>query len=124
LIRGLRKKSCQQVFLILLSLSELTFAYFCLVESGGMSDEYEIYRQNLTEIRQSREQAEMLRDQLTAEYRRLCEENAGEPEKFTGDSRRQQGLEAMRKAIAAADRAIDSINQALREMGGIPDEPV
>ncbi|MBN1766780.1 MAG: hypothetical protein JW860_16115 [Sedimentisphaerales bacterium] len=71
---------------------------------------------NLIEIRKTRDQAEFLRDQLLAEYRRITEED--DPSLLAAHTPQQllQGQEAMRKAIAAANRAIASIDQALREM--------
>ena len=88
-----------------------------------MTKSYDDYQHSLTEICDSRDQARMLRDQLSAEYRRLQEQQPSLPAVLRDDPRRRQGLEAMRKAIAAADRAIQSIDQALREMGGAPDDP-
>ena len=82
-----------------------------------MADPFEARDRSLGQIRAARAQAEMLRDQLSGEYERLAAEEGKE------DARRQEGLEAMRKAIAAANRAIDSIDQALREMGRVTDEP-
>lgn len=84
-----------------------------MTEAGDHSE----YLDALQEIRQAREQAETLRDQLLAEYERQREDSqelmlsGGEDE-----DRRQRGLEAMRQAIGAANCAIASIDQALREI--------
>jgi len=74
------------------------------------------YLHALQEIRQAREQAETLRDQLLAEYERQREDDQEPAETGENDGRRQRGLEAMRQAITAANCAIASIDQALREV--------
>jgi len=86
-----------------------------------MTQAYEPYYQHLAEIRKTKQQAELIRDQLLCEYQRLEEEESHKP-KMCEDPRRRQGREAMRKAIAAANRAISSINQALREIERVKDE--
>ena len=88
-----------------------------------MSNAREEYEKNLSEIRQARDQAELLRDQLAAEYERLCQEDSSLIGQEDDDERRQQGREMMRKAIAAADLALSSIDQALREMAQVIDDP-
>ena len=87
-----------------------------------MSEPPNDYQQSLIEVRHAREEAEFLRNILSAEYQRLQEEQPA-PDSPLPDDRRQQGLEAMRKAIAAADRAVDSVDQALREMERVKDDP-
>ena len=82
-----------------------------------MSESHEDNLKNLVEIRRARQQAQSLRDQLAAEYLRLKENHIDHHQ--TDAKRYEQGREAMRKAIAAADRAIASIDQALREMGQV-----
>ena len=81
------------------------------------------YQQSLIEVRRAREEAEFLRNILSAEYQRLQDEQPDPDSPPRHDNRRQQGLEAMRKAIAAADRAVDSVDQALREMERVKDDP-
>ncbi len=81
-----------------------------------MSRSFKEIQNNLIEIRHARDQAESLRDQLLAEYQRICQENPDPQQPKANIQLRQQGLEAMRKAIAAANNAIASIDQALREM--------
>ena len=87
-----------------------------------MSKAHDEYQKSLAEIRLARDQAEVLRDQLAAEYERLQHEDvpAGSP---ANNNRRSQGHEAMRKAIAAADLALSSIDQALREMERVDELP-
>ena len=70
----------------------------------------------------SDEEAEMLRDQLSAAYGRVQTEQAEGPAEERDDPRRRQGAEAMRKALEAADRAVQSIDQALREMQRVQDD--
>jgi len=85
-----------------------------------MSGEDDEGRKDLVDVRGARRQAEMLRDLLAAEYQKLLEQRAARPE----DAERWgRGLEALRKAIAAADHAIASLDQALREMERVRDEP-
>jgi hypothetical protein len=86
-----------------------------------MPDNNEPINDSLIEVRKARAQAETLRDQLSAEYERLREEEKLAGADFSDNSRHQQGMEAMRKAITAADRAIASIDQALRQMERIND---
>ena len=85
-----------------------------------MSESHEDNLKNLVEIRRARQQAQSLRDQLAAEYLRIKEDHIDHPQTQSINSEQhKQGREAMRKAIAAADRAIASIDQALREMGQV-----
>jgi len=86
-----------------------------------MPDKNEPINESLTEVKRARAQAQTLRDQLAAEYEHLREEDQLAGGGFTNDPRHQQGMEAMRKAITAADRAIASIDQALRQMERIDD---
>jgi hypothetical protein len=86
-----------------------------------MPDKNEPINESLTEVRKARAQAETLRDQLSAEYEHLREEDTLAGGDLPNDPRHQQGMEAMRKAITAADRAIASIDQALRQMERIND---
>jgi len=83
---------------------------------------FEDSRKSASEVRLARDEAEVLRDELLAEYRRICADGttaaSGQPQ----DERRKAGAESMRKAIAAANRAIDSINQALRELERVTDD--
>ena len=86
----------------------------------AMSESHEDNLKNLTEIRRARQQAQSLCDQLTAEYLRLEEDYIDHAQTQSINSEQsEQGREAMRKAIAAANRAIASIDQAIREMGQI-----
>jgi len=74
------------------------------------------------EVKKARAQAQTLRDQLAAEYQYLQQEEiSANGAAFCDNPRHKQGMEAMRKAIAAADRAIASIDQALRQMERIID---
>lgn len=80
-----------------------------------MSRSFKEIQNNLIEIRHARDQAESLHNQLLAEYQRICQENTDSQQPQANVQLRQQGLEAMRKAIAAANNAIASIGQALRK---------
>lgn len=82
-----------------------------------MLEGFEQFCQDLEEVKRTRDRAELLRDQLQGEYHRLCEEDQSLGEKQRRNPRRAQGREAMRKAITAATRAVESIDQALREIG-------
>ena len=86
-----------------------------------MPDSNEPINENLIEVRKARAQAESLRDQLSAEYEHLRAQDQVAGGDLCDDPRRQQGMDAMRKAITAADRAIASIDQALREMERVKD---
>lgn len=77
---------------------------------------------DISEVKKTRNQAEFIRAQLQAEYNRLTDEMAGLAGLLDETSRYVQGREAMRKAIAAADTAIDAIDQYLREMARVRDE--
>lgn len=83
---------------------------------------FEDSRRSAAEVRRARDEAEVLRDALLAEYRRLCGEGADNTAGLKLDGRQKAGAESLRKAIAAADRAIESINQALRELERVKDE--
>ena len=89
-----------------------------MTEPGDHSE----YLDALQEIRQAREQAETLRDQLLAEYERQREDGQEMVGVGEEDDRRQRGLEAMRQAIKAANCAIASIDQALREIQRAQDD--
>ena len=84
-----------------------------------MSDEL---HESMRQVRQARAQAETMRDQLMAEYQRLCEEADGAESPPCDDRKRHKGLEAMRKAVAALDCALASIDQELREMERVRDD--
>ena len=88
-----------------------------------MSQPSNDYQQSLIEVRRAREEAEFLRNILSAEYQRLLDEQPNPDSPPLPENRRQLGLEAMRKAIAAADRAVDSVDQALSEMERVKDDP-
>ena len=87
-----------------------------------MTDAQEEFDNGIAEIREARNQAEMLRDQLTAEYQRLKEQNQHLPPNMKDTLRRKQGQETIKKAIIAADRAIASIDQAMRELQQVQDQ--
>ena len=87
-----------------------------------MAQANEEYLKNLEEIRQARNQAETLRNQLAAEYHRLTHHESPAASALS-DDRYKQGCQAMRKAITAADLALSSIDQALREMEQVTDLP-
>ncbi len=72
---------------------------------------------SLIEIRQARDQAEFLRDQLTAEYEKLGEfDQTPNGQSSPEIQNLQPGRDLMRKAITATNRAIEFIDQALRGM--------
>jgi len=77
---------------------------------------------SLLELRQVRDQAQDLRDQLSAEYQRILAEQTAAAAQTPLDQRRRQGLETLGKAITAAARAVESIEQALREMEQVRDD--
>lgn len=81
------------------------------------------YQTSLKEMRQARRHAEFLRDQLQRQYDRMQDEHTENVGIATEEKRRRQGLENIRKAIAAANRGISSINQALRELERVRDFP-
>ena len=81
-----------------------------------MSDKSEEHQSSIMEVRRAREQAEVLRDQLQAEYQRIQDERDIFGSGIHQEEKFRQGREAMRKAITAANHAIASIDQALREM--------
>ena len=71
----------------------------------------------IMEIRSARERALFLRDQLMTEYLRIEEQFLDQPQSDPDQAHRHElGRQAMRKAIAAAERAIASIDQALSEV--------
>jgi len=87
-----------------------------------MADEQHPMSQGLDQILQARDQAELLRDQLLAAFEKLqqeCDENPDLPQ----NPNRLLGLQRMRKAIDAADLAIESINQGLRQIARVADDP-
>ena len=87
-----------------------------------MTHAFDEFQSSLGEVRLAREQAEIMRDQLLAEYQRIRDEEVNLPENQRNAPQRCLGREAMRKAIAAANRAIASIDQALREMERVTDD--
>lgn len=89
-----------------------------------MSTTQEEFESSLVEVRQARQQAELLRDQLLAEYQRLVQDDELINPDGPDVPQRQQGLEAMRKAIVATERALTSIDQALLDMERVRDEPL
>ena len=88
-----------------------------------MTKDSEEYQSSLAEIRMARDEAEGLRDQLLAEYERICQDVVAKPADRQTQARQEEGRETMRKAIAAANRAIESIDQALRELERVQDDP-
>ena len=87
-----------------------------------MSDDLNHYLESLIEVRVAREEAQTLRDQLLAACQRVQEEQDSLPPELRDDPRRRQGAEAMRLALTAADRAVKSIDQALRELQRVRDD--
>ncbi|MBN2211901.1 MAG: hypothetical protein JW709_10945 [Sedimentisphaerales bacterium] len=71
---------------------------------------------SLNEIRRTRDQAELLRDQLLAEFTLINEQENRLPPDIRDLPQRRQGRDAMHKAIKAVNHAIASIDQALREL--------
>ena len=88
-----------------------------------MSETHNDDENTLIEVRQAREQAETLRDLLMAEYERLRKEKLPSAPENIDEQQRHRGLEAMRKAIIAADHAMISIDQALRDIERVRDDP-
>jgi len=88
-----------------------------------MSSDFEEFQNSIAAVRMARNQAESLRDQLAAEYRRLQEETLQMPQPQREDPQRLEGMNAMRKALKAANQAIASIDQALRDMERVCDDP-
>jgi len=84
-----------------------------------MSDGSDSWESSLQEVRRAQQEAERMRDQLQAELRRLEEDEKiyviPEP------VRHEKGKEALRKAILATSRAVESMEQALREMERVKD---
>lgn len=70
----------------------------------------------INDIRTARDHAEFLRDQLLAEWEKVCEDEAAMTPEQIQNPRRVQGRNLMLKAIATTNHAIASINQALREL--------
>lgn len=89
-----------------------------------MSDQFEKHPGSLMEMREARDHAEVVRDQLVAEYDRLHELGVMLADSGQDSERFSRGQEAMRKAIRAANLAIESIDQALREIGRVGDDPI
>ena len=87
-----------------------------------MTEKNDEYENNIAEIRLARNQAEVLRDQLAAEYEQLQRENNHSYSLLADKEKFDRGCEAMRKAIAAADLALSSIDQALRDMERVRDD--
>jgi len=94
----------------------------CVRKLGFMTEKSDENGNNLTEIRLARDQAEMLRDQLAAEYEQLQKEGDNVELIWADKEKFDRGCEAMRKAIAAADLALSSIDQALRDMERVRDD--
>ncbi|KPK76461.1 MAG: hypothetical protein AMJ79_06560 [Phycisphaerae bacterium SM23_30] len=77
------------------------------------------YENSMIEVRLARQEAERLREQLLSEYNRMVSNDLHKNQ--PDDAQRKRGLEAMRKAILATNRALESIDQALREMERVRD---
>lgn len=77
---------------------------------------------SLLEVMAARDQAEVLRDILAAEYERILEEDNRLPRPLRDDANRVQGRKNMQLAITAAGRALESIDQALRDMARADDQ--
>ena len=86
---------------------------------GATSDDY---NNTILEIRQAREQAQMWRDQLMAAYQKLLQEEPKSSGEQSDDEKNLQVREAMRKAIAAFDCGLASIDQALRDKERVRDD--
>jgi len=71
---------------------------------------------SLSEIRNARDQAEYLRDQLEAELARIYDDLKSNQHAHTDEKRTNNGIVSMKKAIMAANHAIASIDQALRDI--------
>ena len=84
-----------------------------------MAEQRDRDNSSLIEIRKARDQAEALRDQLSAEYQNIRDHESDLP--ITQD-RKQQGLEKIRKAVQAANVALASIEQALSDMERVKDD--
>ena len=84
-----------------------------------MSDGTDSWQSSLQEIRRAQQDAERMRDQLQAELNRLEEEEKTYliPDPLS----HQKGMEALRKAILATSRAVESMAQALKEMERVQD---
>ncbi len=80
------------------------------MEENNLNDSI---KQSLEEIYQARQQAEILRDQLLSAYHQLQEQDG-----FSGsqDGNSSKGCESLLLAIKAADHAIASIDQGLKNM--------
>jgi len=72
--------------------------------------------QTLADIRQARDQAEILRDQLLTEFEHINKEDLQMDPAAVDDPKRHQGKEDMRKAIAAVNHAISCIDKALQSI--------
>ena len=72
-----------------------------------MAEGSEAYQDNLAEVRRMRDHAEVMRDQLVAEYELLVEAEQAFRQAGQGDDRRLAAQESLRKAIAAANLAIE-----------------
>jgi len=78
---------------------------------------------SLHEIRTARDHAEFLRDQLQSEYDRLVNEDELLGMIQPDADLREAGLDKMRQAVQAANHAIASIDQFLRDIERVKDEP-
>ena len=87
-----------------------------------MTEKSNNYENSLLEVLLARQEAERLRDQLLAEYNRLEQDQEHLSPAQQNDPRTCRGQEAMRKAILATNRALESIDHALREMERVRDE--
>ncbi|MBI9019092.1 MAG: hypothetical protein JEZ07_17715 [Phycisphaerae bacterium] len=74
-------------------------------------------QRSIAEIRNARQQAELLRDQLLCAYHQLQEQDKFNPDEM--DQNTKEGQESLRLAIKAADHAIASIDQGLANMGRV-----
>lgn len=89
-----------------------------------MTEKSNNYENSLLEVRLARQEAERLRDQLLAEYNRLEQDQKHLSPAQQNDPQSRRGQEAMRKAILATNRALESIDHALREMERVRDEDI
>ena len=84
-----------------------------------MSDGSDSWESSLQEVRRAQQDAERMRDQLQAELNRLEEDE--NTYMIPDPERHEKGKEAMRKAILATTRAVESMGQALKEMERVQD---
>ncbi|MCP4711563.1 MAG: hypothetical protein GY869_23335 [Planctomycetes bacterium] len=84
-----------------------------------MADGSDSWESSLQEVRRAQQDAERMRDQPQAELNRRGEE--GKTYVVAEPGRREEGEEARRKAVLAANRAVESMGQALKEMERVQD---